>query len=155
MATTDVPTKVGDGPPDLPTDGPRSETGGVTATPARADLVAVPSVDLRLSDEAEHSHAVASPDPETEARAERRHKRLLTVSTWVMSIGALIILFGAWQLWGTAIEQAHSQNDLASQWAAKVHHPHPTFSLLRRRRPTCRSLPRVTWSPSSRFPPSG
>ena len=105
------------------------ETDEVASEAEQFDRVSTPKVDLRLSEEAGGHEATEPPDPEEEARRERRHKLLLTASTWVMCTGALIILFGAWQLWGTAIEQAHSQNDLASQWAAKVHHPHPAFSL--------------------------
>ena len=70
------------------------------------------------------------PDPESERRHRLRTKRLITLSTWVRNIGALIILFAAWQLWGTAILQHHSQNDLAQQFAAKVHNARPSFSLL-------------------------
>lgn len=129
MATTDVPTQVGGEPDELPDAGP-NKTGEVAVNPTPTDVVSVPSVDLRLSHEASHHGvAVPQPDPEEEARQERQHKRLLTASTWVMSIGALIILFGAWQLWGTAIEQQHSQNDLSSQFKARVKHAHPVFTL--------------------------
>ena len=70
------------------------------------------------------------PDPESVRRHRHRTTRLITLSTWVRNIGALIILFAAWQLWGTAILQHHSQNDLAQQFAAKVHNARPSFSLL-------------------------
>jgi sortase A len=109
--------------------GTGSETELTEAQEAPTEAASTPHADLRESGEAPGSREAAPRDPEEEARHQRRHRRLLTASTWVMCIGALIILFGAWQLWGTAIEQAHSQNDLASQWAAKVHHARPTFTL--------------------------
>ena len=53
---------------------------------------------------------------------DRRRERLLTVASWVRNIGAIILLFVAWQLWGTAITQHHTQAALEHQFAAKVHH---------------------------------
>jgi sortase A len=98
---------------------------------APLDSPSIPTVDLRLSAEAEllGGEAREPLDPEEAARRERRHQFLLTASTWVMCIGALVILFGAWQLWGTAIQQGHSQDDLGSQFSARVKHAHPTFTL--------------------------
>jgi sortase A len=68
-------------------------------------------------------------------KAGRRRELLITVSTWVRNVGALVILFAAWQLWGTAIAQHQSQATLQQQFAAKTHsHPQPPtkagFSLL-------------------------
>lgn len=61
----------------------------------------------------------------------RRRERLITVFTWVRNIGVLLILFAAWQLWGTAIAQANSQHSLQQEFEAKVRHPaHPGFALL-------------------------
>ncbi len=54
-------------------------------------------------------------------RANRRRQRAISFWTWVMSIGALLIGFALWQLYGTAIAQAHSQADLAQQFKAEVH----------------------------------
>ena len=42
-----------------------------------------------------------------------------------MSIGALLIAFALWQLYGTAIAEAHSQDSLAQQFNAEVHSHHP------------------------------
>ena len=53
---------------------------------------------------------------------DRRRERLLTIASWVRNFGAIILLFVAWQLWGTAITQHHAQNTLEHQFAAKVHH---------------------------------
>jgi LPXTG-site transpeptidase (sortase) family protein len=52
----------------------------------------------------------------------RRRERWLTVASWVRNFGAIILLFVAWQLWGTAITQHQSQQALKSQFQAKVHH---------------------------------
>ena len=55
---------------------------------------------------------------------DKHRTRLVTISTWVRNIGALLILFAAWQLWGTAIAEHHSQDALRQQFDAKVHvHP--------------------------------
>jgi sortase A len=68
------------------------------------------------------------------AMEERKRQTWLTVASWVRNIGAIILLFVAWQLWGTAIQQHHTQATLQSQFEAKVHHasvkPPPGFSLI-------------------------
>jgi LPXTG-site transpeptidase (sortase) family protein len=51
---------------------------------------------------------------------DRSRARWLTLSSWARNIGVLLILFAAWQLWGTSITQHHSQSVLASQFSAKV-----------------------------------
>jgi sortase A len=51
-----------------------------------------------------------------------RRQRWLTAASWVRNIGAIILLFVAWQLWGTAITQHHSQTALKEQFAAHVAH---------------------------------
>ncbi len=73
-------------------------------------------------------HAVADDtdpiDSRTTRRAATRRARLVTVSTWVRNIGALLILFAAWQLWGTGIAESHSQAALGAQFRAEVHRHH-------------------------------
>ncbi len=63
-----------------------------------------------------------------------RRERLLTVASWIRNIGFIILLFVAWQLWGTAITQHHDQSALQKQFVAKVHHvdtkPPPGFTLV-------------------------
>jgi sortase A len=65
---------------------------------------------------------------------ERRRQRWLTVASWVRNVGVIILLFVAWQLWGTAITQHHDQSALKSQFEAKVDHrthkPAPGFTLI-------------------------
>lgn len=40
------------------------------------------------------------------------------VFTWTACVGAIILLFLAWQLWGTSISQHHAQSQLKSQFEA-------------------------------------
>jgi len=55
------------------------------------------------------------------------HHHLPTIFTWVRNIGAVILLFVAWQLWGTAIAEHHAQSTLQTQFEALIHsHPAPT-----------------------------
>jgi sortase A len=127
MATTDVPPLTGEPSPeplrpDLAVDEESSadastETTGSEAPPAPPD------------EQAPEMPGAPDEDPARIYARSRRRERLITGSTWVRNIGALLILFAAWQLWGTAIQQGHSQDDLAKQFAAKVHHAHPSFSL--------------------------
>jgi sortase A len=54
--------------------------------------------------------------------------RWATVFTWVRNIGAIVLLFVAWQLWGTSIGEHHEQAALKSQFEASVHaHAHHTL----------------------------
>jgi LPXTG-site transpeptidase (sortase) family protein len=50
--------------------------------------------------------------------------------TWVRNIGAVIIFFAVWQLWGTSISQHHEQHQLQGEFAASVqkHHAAPATS---------------------------
>jgi sortase A len=65
---------------------------------------------------------------------ERQRQRWLTAASWVRNIGVIILLFVAWQLWGTAITQHHSQDALKGQFEAKTNHktvkPPPGFTLI-------------------------
>ena len=65
-------------------------------------------------------------------RDRRQHVRslppaaphLATIFTWVRNVGAVLLLFVAWQLWGTAITQHHAQDQLRAQFDASVHKHH-------------------------------
>jgi sortase A len=46
------------------------------------------------------------------------------VFTWMRNIGAVALLFVAWQLWGTSISQHHDQHQLQSTFEASVHSHH-------------------------------
>jgi sortase A len=62
--------------------------------------------------------------------APRRAAAWATVFTWIRNVGAIILLFVAWQLWGTSIAQHQAQNSLRSQFDATIHRQHaaPTTS---------------------------
>jgi len=56
--------------------------------------------------------------------AGRHYQRLRTVFVafgWVRNIGLVLLLFAAWQLWGTSIEHAHAQQALGQQFRSHVH----------------------------------
>jgi sortase A len=55
----------------------------------------------------------------TVSRGEARAESLwFHVFTWTAVVGVIILLFLAWQLWGTAISQHHAQSQLKSQFEA-------------------------------------
>ena len=56
------------------------------------------------------------------ALSTQRRNRLITTFAWVQNIGAVLVLFAAWQVWGTAISEHHAQHNLALQFAS-LHHP--------------------------------
>jgi LPXTG-site transpeptidase (sortase) family protein len=58
-------------------------------------------------------------------RRFRARRHLPSFFSWVRNIGALMILFVAWQLWGTSIGQHHAQAVLGSQFEAKLHSAKP------------------------------
>ena len=87
----------------------------------------------------------------------RTHERRLSITAWVRNIGAIILLFTAWQLWGTAITQHHSQNQLQQSFDAKLAKapaPKAGFALIPEtvQLPTRRS---ARWWPSCRSRRSG
>jgi sortase A len=62
-------------------------------------------------------HPGASPATIPPTRRARAHRRRLTRAfAWVGNIGVIIILFAAYQLWGTAVLEHHSQSQLALQF---------------------------------------
>jgi sortase A len=72
--------------------------------------------------------AVAKPDvaPTSEVITRRIGPRtlrtLFVIFGWMRNIGAIVILFAAWQLWGTSIEQSHAQETLRQEFRAHVQH---------------------------------
>jgi sortase A len=117
MATTDVP--------------PWTEAEPAVATaPCRTRYDEREPVDAEPSAEMGEGAPQEHPARGTAAARARRRDRLIAGSAWVRNIGVLVILFAAWQLWGTTIQEQHGQDDLARQFASKVHHPRPGFTLL-------------------------
>ena len=58
----------------------------------------------------------------TQVNARRlRRQRLATVFAWVRNAGFALILFAAWQLWGTSIAQHQAQQSLQQQFTARLH----------------------------------
>jgi sortase A len=58
--------------------------------------------------------------------APREHIRtlraLFVAAGWVRNIGVILILFAAWQLWGTSIEHDYAQQTLRTEFTYHVHH---------------------------------
>ena len=51
---------------------------------------------------------------------EQSHSTWFSIFTWVRNIGIIVLLFVAWQLWGTAIAQHQAQDQLKSQFDAAI-----------------------------------
>jgi LPXTG-site transpeptidase (sortase) family protein len=64
--------------------------------------------------------SIESGRPRGWRRLQRREK-LATVFGWTRNIGIVVILFAAWQVWGTSISQHQAQASLRGQFRAKVH----------------------------------
>ena len=66
-----------------------------------------------------------SEDEKAAAATARRHFGWATAFTWIRNLGAIILLFVAWQLWGTSISQHQDQSQLKSAFdaAVRAHHP--------------------------------
>ena len=67
-------------------------------------------------------------DTGDEAAVVARTRRQLgwaTAFTWIRNLGVIILLFVAWQLWGTSISQHQDQGQLKSAFdaAVRAHHP--------------------------------
>jgi LPXTG-site transpeptidase (sortase) family protein len=64
---------------------------------------------------------------QTEAgrRSVRHHSGWFRFFTWLEVIGAIMILFVVWQLWGTSIAQGRAQDQLKAQFDALRAHHHP------------------------------
>jgi sortase A len=69
--------------------------------------------------------AEADAPPKSPRRRRAHHAGWITVYTWMSIVGAIMLLFVGWQLWGTSISQHHAQDRLKSQFdaAVKAHHP--------------------------------
>ncbi len=65
--------------------------------------------------------ATVAETPDVGTGQSRVRYHLPTVFTWIRNIGAIILLFVAWQLFGTAIGEHHAQDALRSQFDALIH----------------------------------
>jgi sortase A len=64
--------------------------------------------------------AVVAPITAGGRLSESRRQRMADAATWVRNIGVLVILFAAWQVWGTSIGHSHAQASLRSQFSAEI-----------------------------------
>ena len=107
---------------------PRRGARFPSGKPLAVPLLAEPSTAVQTEPSTGRTHAGRPPRLD-----DRRREQLMTVASWVRNIGLIILLFVAWQLWGTGITQHHEQSVLKSQFAAKVAHvvtkPAPGFTL--------------------------
>ncbi|HUC13067.1 MAG TPA: sortase [Acidimicrobiales bacterium] len=61
------------------------------------------------------------PNPELQKPELTRGLRTAVAgATWLRNVGIIIVLFAVWQLWGTGIAEAHSQDHLKAQYALLV-----------------------------------
>ena len=70
--------------------------------------------------------AVPAPAPDWVDVGELARRHLPTIFTWVRNVGVVILLFVAWQLWGTSLAEHHAQDSLRSQFDTLVHAHPPT-----------------------------
>ena len=86
-----------------------------TELPVVPDVAAGPEQDHGL--ESEPADAV---DPSS--AHYRRLRNVFVAFGWVRNVGVILLLFAAWQLWGTSIEQGHAQRSLGQDFQTEVHH---------------------------------
>ncbi len=81
------------------------------------------TADYRLHVAPPESQPIEIPAGQTATALSAR----FTLFTWVRNFGAILLLFVAWQLWGTSISQHHAQDQLQSAFEASVreHHAAP------------------------------
>jgi len=87
---------------------------------ARVDVVQVevaPIVLPALGDESQEGREVG-PEVAVTGPTTRVHSPWFQVFTWTRNVGAIILLFVVWQLWGTSISQHHAQSQLKSEFHA-------------------------------------
>jgi sortase A len=97
---------------------------GVPVPPTVAPPVEIPPLGTK------EPSAEASSSPSAADVASRRDQRLRTAFVafgWVRNVGLILLLFAAWQLWGTSIEHDHAQQALGHQFQSQVQEsrPHP------------------------------
>ena len=85
----------------------------------RQELLIAPPVLVEEHVDEAHDEGTAT------GRTTRSHYGWATVFTWIRNLGVVILLFVVWQLWGTAISQAHAQSQLKGAFEAslRAHHP--------------------------------
>jgi LPXTG-site transpeptidase (sortase) family protein len=126
LTETAAPPAPAEEPVTAPVTAASSAVGSVTLDrPDRgAVTVAEPAVDRRLLPP---PPVAVEPERPTEAarRSVRHHSGWFKFFTWLEVIGAIMILFVVWQLWGTSIAQGRAQDQLKAQFDALKAHHHP------------------------------
>ncbi len=94
----------------------RARRGDVTPMPPPSELLVGARPGERGPSDSSVKARLARPD-------EELPKGLRTAAagaTWVRNIGLIVVLFAVWQLWGTGIAEAHSQDHLKAEYALLV-----------------------------------
>ena len=92
----------------------------VAASSLTTELPEVPDVPGPEQDQGLESEPADAVDPSS-AQYRRLHNVFVAFG-WVRNVGVILLLFAAWQLWGTSIEQGHAQRTLGQDFQTKVHH---------------------------------
>ena len=66
--------------------------------------------------------ADAGLEPAVVSSTTHVHSPWFHVFTWARNVGAILLLFVVWQLWGTSISQHHAQSQLKSEFEALLAH---------------------------------
>jgi len=82
--------------------------GGPGATALAGPTVVLPGIDVPRRPAA------------TGAPVSRLRSALFVASGWARNIGLIVLLFAAWQIWGTGIEHDYAQQHLRDQFGAEV-----------------------------------
>jgi LPXTG-site transpeptidase (sortase) family protein len=94
----------------------RARRGDLTPVPAPSELL----VGARQS---ERGPSRGSPHVRVARPSQELPKGLgmaVAGATWVRNVGLIVVLFAVWQLWGTGIAEAHSQDHLKAEYALLV-----------------------------------
>ncbi len=95
---------------------------GPVPFPARPPLVPLPPLVLRRpAPDAPPPAAVSS----RRVLGADRRQRLASLFSWVRNAGVALILFAAWQLWGTSLAQHQAQQSLKQEFSSHVHRAPP------------------------------
>ncbi len=95
----------------------------VRARRAGAAPMAPPSDFLVGAKQLARGASVHAPNPRVLAPSAELPNRLSTAlagATWLRNVGIIVVLFSVWQLWGTGIAEAHSQDHLKAEYALDV-----------------------------------
>ncbi|MGA2521854.1 MAG: hypothetical protein ABSG81_13685, partial [Acidimicrobiales bacterium] len=84
--------------------------------PARPPQPAPHPVSVETLLHEEFTPITATPSPPRGAARLRRRQQLANAFGWVRNIGIVVILFAAWQVWGTSIAQHQAQQSLGAQF---------------------------------------